>query len=357
MKILLFSLTLIIITILPVNSQTLPPYNFTIYDSTENQGYYFLVSFTLIPPYTYAPTQMILDNKGHLVYYRGFGIGGPLGTSTDYKMQVNGTVSFYVGTMFYIMDSTFIVKDSLTAANGFSADPHEMIILSNGHYLLLASESRTLDLSSYYWFGQNHNQPGSTNATVKGAVIQEFDQNKNLVWEWKSHDKFQFSDVDSIWLNSPENVDWTHSNALHMDNDGNVLLSSRHFNEITKINKSTGAIMWRWGGKRNQFTFANDTIGFTGQHHIRRISNGNVTLFDNGQYTDPPVARGLEYSLNESSKVATLIWQYIYDPGMYSSAMGDVQRLTNNNTLVNYGFVDSGRPTFVVVKPNGFNWK
>jgi hypothetical protein len=58
------------------------------------------------------------------------------------------------------------------------------------------------------------------------------------------------------------NVDWTHSNAVEFDYNGHLLLSSRPLNEITKINRQTGNVMWRFGGKYNNFTFIGDTVPF-----------------------------------------------------------------------------------------------
>ena len=56
--------------------------------------------------------------------------------------------------------------------------------------------------------------------------------------------------------------------VLTQTKDGNLLLSCRHLDEVIKINKNTGNIMWRLGGeasKNNEFTFLNDTTdGFVG---------------------------------------------------------------------------------------------
>jgi hypothetical protein len=131
------------------------------------------------------------------------------------------------------------------------------------------------------------------------------------------------------------------------------MISLRHFNEITKIEYSTGNILWRLGGKQNQFTFPNDSLRFTGQHDIRRVSDTSVSLFDNGQYTNPPIARGLEYALDEDNKIATLAWEYIYDSAMYSGACGSHQLIENGNHLVDFGFTNGGVfPWMVVVKPD-----
>jgi hypothetical protein len=296
---------------------------------------------------------MIFDRLGKLVYYRTF-LGGSAPTTTaDFKLQPNGQMSFFspVLARFYLMDSTFTVVDSIEAV-GYDTDTHELQILENGHYLILGRETRTMNLTQYHWFGSNHTLPGSPNADVTGSVIQELDENKNLVWQWKAHDHFEFDDVDSVWLNNPASVDWTHSNAIELDDDGNILLSSRHLNEITKINYATGEIMWRMGGKNNQFVFTNDAIGWTGQHDIRRLSNGHVTLWDNGQYTNPPLGRALQLSLNETAKVATVEWEYIQDSAMFSLAMGNHQQLADDNRLINYGFIGPAFPMCAVVKPS-----
>ena len=50
-------------------------------------------------------------------------------------------------------------------------------------------------------------------------------------------------------------IDYCHTNAIEQDNDGNILISSRNMDEITKINRITGQIIWRLGGKNNQFEF------------------------------------------------------------------------------------------------------
>jgi hypothetical protein len=253
---------------------------------------------------------------------------------------------------YCVMDSTFTIKDTLGAADGFDLDVHDLQFLPNRHYLLLAQETRIMNLTGYHFFGFNHNSPGAANAQVAGVVIQEFDENKNIVWEWKGHDHFAFSDVDSSFLFSPSKVDWTHANAVDLDTDGNILLSSRHFDEITKINHQTGAIIWRFGGKRNQFTCTNDPLKFSGQHDIRRIGNGHITLLDNGTYHVPPLARALEYDLDEAAKTASLVWSYSYDSSLYSIAVGCHQALPNGNHLVDFGAIPDGFPWFVLVKPD-----
>jgi hypothetical protein len=351
MKTTVFAILMSLLLPVQLVAQNNPPLSVTIYDSTATGGFIFTAPYLLAPPYVYDHPQMILDGFGRTVYYRKFVNGGIAATTADFKLHPNGLMSFYSPVLgrFYLMDSTFTVIDSVSAAGGFDTDTHELQILSDGHYLILGREVRTMNLTSYHWFGTNHTLPGSPNAQVTGAVVQELDENKNLLFQWKAHDHFAFGDVDSVWLSSPNTVDWTHSNALERDIDGNILLSSRHFNEITKINRQTGAILWRWGGKNNQFQFSNDTIHFTGQHDIRRQAGGHVTLWDNGQYTDPPVGRALEYSLDETARIATLEWEYIHDSAMFSYAMGNHQVLHGQRRLITHGFINPQFPMMVMV--------
>lgn len=346
---------ILVLALFQENLAELPPITIKIHDSTNLEGFIFLTPYTLNPPFTYDHAQIILNKYGDIIYYKSFFSGGVVSTTADFKLHPNGKMSFFTPVFgkFYIMDSTFTVVDSIGAVNGYETDTHELLITENGHYFLLGREVREMNLFQYKWFGQNNDIAGSPNAEVIGSVIQEFDQNKNLVFEWRAHDHFDFADVNEVWLKSPSNVDWTHSNAIEPDTDGNILLSSRHFNEITKINKQTGDIIWRMGGKKNQFTFIDDNISndlhFSGQHDIRRQKNGNITIWNNGQYTNPSIGRAMEFKLDESNKTATLKWEYIHHQEMYSTAMGNHQVLANGNRLVNFGFVEPEYPMTVII--------
>jgi hypothetical protein len=293
-------------------------------------GYYFLGPYKFNPP---AGKIMILDSTGKMIYYRTFS-----NQAIDFKLLPNGQIVFFTNNRNFIMNGAMNILDTIIVGNGFGANGHDFELLPNGNYLLFADEKEIKNLSSYNFFLGN-NSPGSPNATVTSQVIQEQDPSGTVVWEWHSKDHFSFNNVDPYWLSLPARVDWTHCNAIHPDTDGNILLSTRHFNEITKINKTTGAIMWRFGGKNNEFSFIGDTVPFFGQHDVRRLPNGNITLYDNGMYATPHASRALEYKLDEVNKTAQLVWSYSYNATMNSNATGNVQRLGDGNTLVNYGSV------------------
>ncbi len=287
----------------------------------------------------YTSNLMIANNNGTIHYSREFSTN-----VTDFKRQANGLLTYfsYSTWKYYGQNSQYNVVDSFFAGNGYTIDLHELRVLNNGHALLMCYDYQPVDMSVIV-------PGGNPNAIVIGLIIQEIDENKNVVFQWRSWDHFDIT--DAIYENLlAATVDCVHGNAIELDNDGNLMISSRHLNEITKINRTTGQIIWRLGGVNNEFTFVNDTIPFHYQHDIRRISNGNITLFDNGNFRTPLQSRALEYNLDEENKIATLVWKYVNTPVTYGPFMGSVQRLKNGNTLIGWGGTN---PTLTEVTPQG----
>jgi hypothetical protein len=126
--------------------------------------------------------------------------------------------------------------------------------------------------------------------------------------------------------------------------------------EITKIDRQTGDIIWRLGGKKaknNDFMFTNDELTFSHQHDIRRLSNGNITMFDNGNLHSPNFSRSVEYQLDEQNYTASLVWNFSYEPVVYSRAMGNTQRLYNNSSIIGWGIRSEDVRAVTEVKEDG----
>lgn len=282
---------------------------------------------------------MILDNDASPIYYRRV----PQNTF-DFKKQPNGLLTYYTyyTYQFYAMDSTYTVVDSFQCGNGYEygTDPHDLQILPNGHALIMAYDPQTIDMSEIV-------ECGDDNALVIGLIIQELDTLKNVVWEWNGWNYFDITDATWDINLCSYRIDYVHGNAVELDFDQNLLLSSRNLDEITKIDRTTGDIIWRWGGENNEFTFANDPVGFSHQHDIRRLPNGNLTMYDNGLLHTPQVSRALEYQLDEVNKVATLIWEFRQTPDVLAGVMGNAQRLASGNTVIGWG---SARPNVTEVR-------
>ncbi len=262
----------------------------------------------------------------------------------DFRVQENGLLTYFQnrGQKYYGMDSNYNVVDSFFTGNGYETDLHDLRLLSNGNALLMSYDVKIIDMSQIVPGGQK-------NAEVTGLIIQEVDPQRNVVFQWRSWDHFEITDADSVNL-SLGVIDYCHGNALEIDYDGNIILSSRNMSEITKISRSTGNIIWRLGGKNNQFTFINDPIKFSYQHAIRRTAAGTYTLFDNGNFHVPKFSRAVEYRINETNMTCELIWEYRRDPVIYSFAMGYAERLPNGNTSISWGFSNT---TYTEVTQSG----
>ena len=113
-----------------------------------------------------------------------------------------------------------------------------------------------------------------------------------MVFQWRSWDHFKFEESKADLTG--DRVNPVHGNSFELDHDGNLIISSRRMDEITKIDRQTGEIIWRLGGKANEFTFINDPEPFFSQHDARRLANGNITIFDNHTGPGSTYARAVE---------------------------------------------------------------
>lgn len=281
---------------------------------------------------------MAIDNDGAPVDYKRVPT-----MAWDFKVLPNGQLSYSEiinqiargsnGVIWRVVDSSLAVVDSFQCKNGYTAEQHDFQLLPNGHALLFAYDVQPIDMSQIV-------AGGRPDATVIGAVIQELDNYKNVVFQWRTWDYIPITDTYANVLAA--SFDHTHCNSIEMDSDGAILVSFRGLSEVTKISRSTGEIIWRLGGKKNEFTFigeneANAPLYFSKQHDARRIKNGNITIFDNGSDHAPQYSRAVEYQLDEENKTATLVWEYRHSPDIYTQSMGSMQRLPNGNTLICWG--------------------
>jgi hypothetical protein len=274
---------------------------------------------------------LILDDQGEVVYFRDMPADVANLPNTDFKRQPNGQLTYFNGAeaAYKVMNSAYEIVDSWSMV-GYPTDEHDLQILPNGNALLMSYNPISMDLSAY---------GGITNAVLVDLVIQEQNPSKSVVFEWSALNHIPIT--DSYHLITFTVFDPYHGNAFELDMDGNLLLSNRHTSDIVKINRATGGIMWRLGGRSNEFVFVNDG-GFSLQHDIRRLPNGHITLFDNGNarvdfQRELTYSRAVEYELDEVNKIITRVWEYRNSPDIYGRFMGNAQRLPNGNTMIGWG--------------------
>src|SRR5215210_1358962 len=78
-----------------------------------------------------------------------------------------------------------------------------------------------------------------------------------------------------------KHFDYFHINSIDVDHDDNLLISARETSTIYKVDRKTGEVVWRLGGKKSDFEIGPGTR-FAYQHDARRQRDGTITIFDNG---------------------------------------------------------------------------
>ena len=277
---------------------------------------------------------VILDNTGTNQVYANK-------TNALYRFVMPQGFDAVSGTgNFNLKDESLTVVASVTTP-GYTIDNHDMKLLPNGHALVFGSEVRTMDLSKVV-------TGGKTAASVTGDVLQELDASNRIVFEWHTFDYIAIT--NSFYDLTQQTIDYAHMNAVTIDpTDNNLLVSLRTTSEIVKINRQTGAVMWRLGGKMNMFTYLgehpeNAPLYTVGQHDVHRLANGHLMFFDNGNISgggvtpnDRTYSRAVEYALDETNMIAALVWEFRHTPDISVPCTGNVQRFANGNTLIGWG--------------------
>jgi len=324
------------------NNELLPAPPITI-DSVNNppEGYIFMATWDRNVPALYGNFIFILDKEGVIVDSVRVN-----GAPYDFQIQPNGFLSYALGDFssnvplpgeelqHMILDSNLAVVDSFKMKNGYITDFHEFKMLPNGHVMMMSYHTIIYDMSTIV-------EGGKTDASLVINIIQEQDRKKNVVWEWRNIDYIPITDSDLDLTAS--RINYGTLNAFDVDEDGNILASFRNHSEIMKISRATGEVMWRMGGPRGEFTYVgeheeNAPYYHARQHNIRRRPNGNITLFDNGEFHKPPYSRAVEYSLDEVNKVATLVSEWRYpDSNIFCVTAGNAELFPDGGWFIGFG--------------------
>ncbi len=227
---------------------------------------------------------------------------------------------------YVIADSSYRILRRVRAARGLRGDLHEFVITPRDTALLTSYVVRNADLREV---------GGSANGTIQDAIFQEIDlASGDVLLEWHSLENIplreSYAAVGADW-------DFFHINSVDLDNDGNLLVSSRSTHTVYKIDRR-GRILWRLGGKSSDFELG-PNVSFAWQHHVRRQPDGTLTLLDNG--ATPAVeklSRGLILDIDERAMTASLRRQFTH-PKVLSGSQGSVQKLPNGNVFVGWGEV------------------
>ena len=272
----------------------------------------------------------ILDNTGQPVWFRP--VGSEAMDAMDFKVQTYkgetvltwwaGHHTSYGQGEYVICDHSYREITRVRAGNGFEGDHHEFQITPQDTALFDIYGKVTMDLSGL---------GGEKNATVLDGIVQEVDiETGDVLFEWHSLEHVGF---DESYVKP---YDYFHLNSIDVDNDGNLIVSSRTTCTIYKIDRRSGDVIWRLGGKRSDFEMGPGTrTSF--QHDARRQRDGTLTVFDNGNMSEVEQSRAIVLELDEEAMTAKLVREYTHPDNVRSATQGNLQVLPNGNVFVGWG--------------------
>ena len=289
---------------------------------------------------------VILDSRGELVW---FGPNTAVHHKMDFNVQVfNGepVLTWWQGEVIQghgegvavIADSSYRVRHVIRAHNGLMADLHEFNITPQGTALITAYRTHAnVDLRV---------RGGPANGHVLSGVAQEIDiATGELLFEWDSYSPRHapvpvwetYERVASGWGTSAMPFNYFHINSIAQDADGDLLISSRNTWSVYKVSRKNGAIVWRLGGKRSDFSMGPGSTFFW-QHHVRPHGHGTFTVFDNGTTYRETHSRALVLHVDTAAMHVRLQKAYIH-PGtvILAATMGSAQALPDGGMFVGWG--------------------
>jgi hypothetical protein len=301
---------------------------------------------------------LIVDEKGSPVWFKK--VPDPATVAIDFKVQQyrnSPVLTWWEGTIggtggqgvgqgeFVIADQNYREITRVRAAGTEQADQHDFVITPRGTALFWVYDPVPYDLTPL---------GGPADGVLHDGVIQEIDiATGRRVFEWRARDHVK---LDESYAPMPQGeaarlpYDYFHANSVGLDADGHLLISARHTWCCYKVNKETGKVMWRLGGKKSDFPLTGNAT-FSWQHDFRRLRNGGYSLFDNGAgiTKEREYSRGLILKLDEGARTATFVSEFVHPDKLSAPTQASFRELSDGGFFVGWGQM----PHFTEHNPDG----
>lgn len=232
-----------------------------------------------------------------------------------------------------LLDETYATVAEVRMGNGVLADMHEFQLTSRDTALFTSYPTYRRDLSAV---------GGAADGFVWGARIQEVDiATGEVLFDWEGLDHIDleesFQDLGDKGTEKERPWDPVHANSVEEDGEHFLLVSARHTSALYKIDKRTGEIVWRFGGKRSDVTVPRRGR-FRWQHDLRRHPDGTLTIYDNHVRApeSDKTSSALRFELDEERLQARVVRELRHED-RHGHAMGNAQFLRDGHVLVGWG--------------------
>jgi hypothetical protein len=280
---------------------------------------------------------VILDNAGQPVWLRlleNEGMDVMAFRAQKYKGERvltwwEGLHTGYGQGEYVIFDSSYREIARFGAANGYEGDHHEFLITPEDTALITIYSKVQADLSGV---------GGPVEGVVLDGIVQELDiESGEVLFEWHSLEHIGLE--ESLYEPPPDleaAFDYFHINSIEVYDDDHLLISARRTCAVYKVDRKTGEVVWRLGGKKSDFKMGTG-VRTALQHDARRNSDGTITIFDNGDVNRVDQSRAIMVEVDEDDMSATLVREYTHPDRLLSDTQGNVQVLPKGNVLVGWG--------------------
>src|SRR5215218_8946631 len=280
---------------------------------------------------------LIVDERGEPVWFT------PLdrGNVTDFRVQQyqgRPVLTWWQGRqvlgtgegVIQIADTSYRPVKQVRGGNGYELDFHETTITPQGTLLGLVYNPVARDLRSV---------GGPRDGRVVDAIVQEIEIATGLVlFEWHSLGNVPLRASHAPVPKAAGSLyDYFHVNSVAVANDGNLLVSGREVWSVLKIDRKTGRILSRLGGKDSDYRMAGASQ-FAYQHDVRQQDDGTFTIFDNE--AAPRVrdrSRALVLSVDDAARTAQIKSAFAHPTRLLAGTQGNVQRLADGHLFVGWG--------------------
>jgi hypothetical protein len=285
------------------------------------------------------PGPLIVDAHGEPLWFHHLTGHGWVANFRTWELDGQPVLAWWRGDVLrplgygrghaHVVDSSYTEVRRISAVGAHEMDVHELRLTPEGTALFTCyPRTVTVDLRSV---------GGGRDAKVLESVIQEVDlRTGRLLFEWRSLNHIP---IEESYRPVKEPYDYVHINSIAVCPDGNLLVSGRHTWALYKLDRRTGEVIWRLGGKRSSFEMGRGAQ-FRWQHDAEHLDESTITLFDNGSdgVTKPArESRGVVLALDLSGRRVSLAHEYRHPRKLMAGAMGSIQVLPTGNVVVGWG--------------------
>jgi hypothetical protein len=349
---------------------------------TPAPGYYLVGN--LYPTKGASGYALVLDGHGVPVWYARAS-PATLGAATVDSLRP-GSVSYYPFSPTAV--ESFELRDlspretTTLAPTGIEENLHELLLLPDGNYAVLADPiTFGVDLTGLeVGLPDGGKQALGPDSAIQDCEVVEFSPSGHVLFDWLGSAHFDTA-KDSTFPTpafangkTPDGgalYDTFHCNSIDVDpKTGNLLVSARNMDSVFFIDRSTGNVLWKMGGKvasKDGATYVTVSDAFYRQHDARlqpgwengcKGGTGQVSVFDD-EYGRPNPARGVVYDVvvggdggtapdggcapSGAPGEATVAWQYA---GKVSTPLaGSFRILPDGSRIIGWG--QDGTPLLV----------